>query len=456
MSTAAGRIKATAAAPMTTGAGVGYLLRDRHSSVTAVVDSTGAVTNTYAYGDYGAPALLDGRPGSLVGAAAGASPGRANPLQYSGGGLKTLYTDSGLGTLMTPARFYDPSQGRFTSRDTANVHNRYGAFDANPVMKLDPSGRSPISDTTIDALYVVVFAISMVLSAGALSAAWAAFGAAELTVAVVVPVIAQAAAVASNLAGFASYGTRLVDDTTALTGSGHFLTDDTRDLLNNVGTVAGSVAGAAGGVSSFVTAGAAAEAADASAAVARAGANAPPADPIVGGAAGDEGAGGPPPPRPTQPLPYSNGQDVEPVEPQPRNVPAPGGPQNALPDAPPLNEVNDPVLADAEPKRPPATRHSISGDVRAQRAAGFATLAQAALAIRPAADENLNGALADAEQVRAARVPPWEQVPRAVEDAPGLASRQRSSSFGGSPSAPLDPNSLLTRDRNNLAGQPPN
>ena len=213
VSTAAGRIKATAAAPVTTGSGVGYLLRDRHSSVTALVDTAGAVTNTYAYSDYGAPALLDGRQGTVVGAAAGTDPGRANPLQYTGGGVPTEYTDTSLGTVMTPARFYDPSQGRFTSRDTANVHNRYAAFDANPITKVDPSGRSAIADTTIDALYVVVFAVSVFLSGGAALAAWAAVGAAaELTAAVVVPVIAEAVATTANAVGFVSDGLRLVDD----------------------------------------------------------------------------------------------------------------------------------------------------------------------------------------------------------------------------------------------------
>ena len=63
--TATGALPTGAPAPTTTGAGVGYVLRDRHSSVTALVDSRGAVTNMYEYADYGAPALLDGRPAPL-------------------------------------------------------------------------------------------------------------------------------------------------------------------------------------------------------------------------------------------------------------------------------------------------------------------------------------------------------------------------------------------------------
>ena len=50
------------AGPGLAGAGTGYLLRDRHSSVTALVDATGAVTDTYAYGDYGTAASPSGQP----------------------------------------------------------------------------------------------------------------------------------------------------------------------------------------------------------------------------------------------------------------------------------------------------------------------------------------------------------------------------------------------------------
>ena len=56
-----GAVNDTPNTPITTGVGVGYYLRDRHSSVTAQIDSSGAVTGTYAYTDYGAPARADGQ-----------------------------------------------------------------------------------------------------------------------------------------------------------------------------------------------------------------------------------------------------------------------------------------------------------------------------------------------------------------------------------------------------------
>ena len=247
---------------MTTGAGVGYFLRDRHSSVTALVDSSGAVTNTYAYSDYGAPALLDGRTGTLTGAAAGTSAGTANPLQYSGAAPKALYTDAQLGTLMTPARFYDPAQARFTARDTADVHNLYVGFAANPLTMADPTGQSALADTIIDAIYIVTFVIAGILTAGAATAAvGAVMAATEVTAALVVPAVAEATAAAANLVGFTASAVRFADDVTP--ANKKWLSDDWRTDLGNIATVAGTVAGVAGGVSS--AAGAAAHGAAAAA-----------------------------------------------------------------------------------------------------------------------------------------------------------------------------------------------
>ena len=75
-----GKVTGTPAAPIDTGTGVGYYLRDRHTSVTGLVDDTGTVTATYAYTDYGAPARADGRPVNL-GTFDG---GRTNPYTYLG------------------------------------------------------------------------------------------------------------------------------------------------------------------------------------------------------------------------------------------------------------------------------------------------------------------------------------------------------------------------------------
>ena len=336
VSTATGRIKATSAPSVTTGTGVGYLLRDRHSSVTAIADSQGAVTNTYAYGDYGAPELLDGRPGTLVGAASGTNPGQANPLQYAGGGVQTMFSDSALGTLMTPARFYDPSQGRFLARDTANVHNRYAAFGANPIMNVDPTGQTPTADLIIDALYVVVFAVSAIITLGvsvpAAAAALTAVAAEEVTAALVIPVVAETASALANTSGFVFDGARLVDDVSRAAGNGQLLSDDERNDLNNASTVAGSIAGAAGMAASAaegVTAAAAEAAAD----------HAVPTDPTVkvnGG--GDAGGDARVPGTKIEEIPGTKIGDKNPLNgPRPRRVTVDESSSNLL-----LFEESDP------------------------------------------------------------------------------------------------------------------
>ena len=247
---AAGTIT-SAAAPVVTGAGVGYLLRDRHTSVTALVDASGAVTNTYAYSDYGAPALLDGRPGTTRGAQSGVGPGRTNPFQYNGSALRALYTDTGWGTMATPTRFYDPSTGRFTSRDPANVHNRYVGFDTNPIMKVDPSGLSPVVDMITDIIFCVVFAISIIATGGAAAVAGATIVAAaeagaEVAAAVVRTAIWETVATAASTIGLASQTARLADDISVVSGGKHFFDDDTRQDLSNIATAAGGFAGASG------------------------------------------------------------------------------------------------------------------------------------------------------------------------------------------------------------------
>ena len=243
-------VLATNAAPVTTGSGVGYLLRDRHGSVTALVDSSGAVTNTYAYGDYGTPALLDGRPGAVVGATAGTAPGQTNGLRFTGASQRAMWTDTGLGTLMTPARVYDPTQGRFLTRDQADVHNRYAGFDTNPITKVDPSGLSPQADVAEDVLYIVAFTIAAVITGIATFGAGAALmgaAAAEVTTgALVASFAAQGVATLANAGVAVSNALLLTNDSFRLASGKQFLTDDQRSDVSNVATVLGAVAGVAG------------------------------------------------------------------------------------------------------------------------------------------------------------------------------------------------------------------
>ena len=246
--TATGALPTGAPAPTTTGAGVGYVLRDRHSSVTALVDSRGAVTNTYEYADYGAPALLDGRPAPLPAAAAG---GRANPFTYIGAVPASSMTDALTGHLLLPARSYDPAQERFTSRDSANVFNRYQGFSTNPIGLVDLTGRISQTDIIIDVTVLAVLVLVAVITGGAAAIAIPAVvgamavGAAVATSAVV-GAVATGVGAAAALLGAAVAATDLADDAQiAKTGTG-FMSADTRKALQIVTYVAGAVAAVAG------------------------------------------------------------------------------------------------------------------------------------------------------------------------------------------------------------------
>ena len=183
----------------------------------------------------------------MQGAATGTLPGTTNPLQFAGAAAKAMYTDSGLGTMMLPSRFYDPGQARFTSPDVVDAHNLYLGFDGNPIMNLDPTGQDSVTDTVLDVLYVAIFVISAILTYGAATAAFAALSAAaEVTAAVVVPAVAEGVALAANAVGAVTSGIRFADDMEP--AGKKFLTADQRSDLSNIATVAGSIAGVAGGV----------------------------------------------------------------------------------------------------------------------------------------------------------------------------------------------------------------
>ena len=142
LTTAAGNGPGTVQA---TGPGTGYYLADAHGSVTAMIDDTGQVTASYAYGDYGQPEGAS--PAPLPTPAAGPAGNAAvNPFTYDG-----AYTNPSTGTQYLPARSYDPGQGRFLSADAADQFNRYQAFDTNPIVNTDPTGQLSVPQSVSDA-----------------------------------------------------------------------------------------------------------------------------------------------------------------------------------------------------------------------------------------------------------------------------------------------------------------
>ena len=111
-----------------------YTLPDGQGSVRALANAAGAITDTYRYDAYGNQASSTGAT--------------TNPYRYDG-----QRRDDGTGLYQLRARAYDPTTGRFLSRDTAGVAlsgpsqlNRYAYVQDDPIDLRDPSGFGPFAD----------------------------------------------------------------------------------------------------------------------------------------------------------------------------------------------------------------------------------------------------------------------------------------------------------------------
>ncbi len=243
---AAGAVSGTPAAAVTTGVGVGYYLRDRHSSVTAQLDSSGAVTGTYGYADYGAPTRADGRPVSLP----QVDGGRTNPYTYTGAAARGPWTDAASGLLDYGLRSYDPGQGRFTSPDPVDGHNRYQGFRTNPIMYADLGGGISIIDAVMDSVFAAIFLVTAVVTGfAAVAAIGALFGVATaVTGAVVANAVFTAGAALGNLAAGVTSVLLASDDVVALKDGKKegWLSAQDRSVVQTVNAGASAVAGASG------------------------------------------------------------------------------------------------------------------------------------------------------------------------------------------------------------------
>ncbi|WP_308797460.1 RHS repeat-associated core domain-containing protein [Agromyces silvae] len=128
-----------------------HVVHDRHGSVRELTDAEGAVRTSYDYSDYGVPRVSGadasgGTDASGEADASGTAPfaglgdAARNPFQFSG-----EHTDD-RGRQYLQARVYDPHTLVFTSQDEADLLNRYWYGDANPIMRIDPSGRDAVQD----------------------------------------------------------------------------------------------------------------------------------------------------------------------------------------------------------------------------------------------------------------------------------------------------------------------
>jgi RHS repeat-associated protein len=109
-----------------------YELPDGLGSVRQLADAQGYIAQRYEYGPFGEALASEGK--------------RTNSLRYTG-----EQWDSDVGLLYLRARWYDPSVGRFTTRDPflglaglPQTQNLYVYVYNNPINLTDPGGDNPI------------------------------------------------------------------------------------------------------------------------------------------------------------------------------------------------------------------------------------------------------------------------------------------------------------------------
>ena len=108
-----------------------YYTQNAHGDVVNLTDSTGAITKSYKYDAFGVEQNVDDADN--------------NAFRYCG-----EYYDSESGTIYLRARYYDPTIGRFISRDSVTGENTdplslnlYTYCHNNPIIGTDPSGHIP-------------------------------------------------------------------------------------------------------------------------------------------------------------------------------------------------------------------------------------------------------------------------------------------------------------------------
>lgn len=132
----------------------GTLVTNSHTDITARVDTMGAIGSGIAYDPFGARAT-----GSVA----------SGPATYNG--YQSDWTDPTSGAVRMGSRWYEPTLGRFLTRDTIDLPltdggspNHFGYGNANPVNNTDPTGHFVDPGSLVGALEA--FFISLAEEAG--------------------------------------------------------------------------------------------------------------------------------------------------------------------------------------------------------------------------------------------------------------------------------------------------
>ena len=149
-----------------------YYTQNAHGDVVNLTDKDGKVTKSYKYDAFGVEKNIDKND--------------TNAFRYCG-----EYYDTESGTIYLRARYYDPSIGRFISRDSYSGKNEdplslnlYTYCENNPIFGIDPSGHFKLPNWAKVAIGVVAIGIGVaatVATGGA--AAPALIGAAKVAIA---------------------------------------------------------------------------------------------------------------------------------------------------------------------------------------------------------------------------------------------------------------------------------
>ena len=245
--TTVGTVPAGAPAPVTTGTGTGYLLRDRHSSVTALVDATTAVTEHLLLRRLRAARLA--RRDTPAGT--GPDAGRADQPVPVHRGVPDQLDDRPLhrSAAVTGPQLRPGPRSLHQPRHRQRLQPATKASPPTRSSTSTPPATSPSKTSSIDIGTALVFAVAAVATGGAAVAALPALVGAEVgavTASTVVTTVATAVTAVAAATGAVASAVKAADDIDdAVTGK-HFLTNDQRSALGTVQMVAGAVAAVGG------------------------------------------------------------------------------------------------------------------------------------------------------------------------------------------------------------------